>query len=387
MHLLYPHQLKAIDEMHNGCILWGGVGTGKTMTAAGYYVKKEAPRDVYVITTAKKRDDGDWLTEFARFGVSTSPQDSLQGVVTVDSWNKLKAYEAVEDAFFIFDEQRLVGSGSWTKAFLLIAKRNRWVLLSATPGDTWLDYVPVFIANGYYKNRTEFKQDHVIYRPYTKFPQVDRYVGTQKLERLRRQVLVEMPFRSHTTRVDRQVVVEYNRELVKSVLKNRWNPYENAPIENVSQLFHILRRVINSDTSRLRALEAILSDSPRVIVFYSFDYELELLRGLSERYTVAEWNSHKHEPVPCTDEWVYLVQYTAGAEGWNCIKTDTMVFYSQTYSYKILEQAHGRIDRLNTPYQKLTYYHLISKAGLDLAIRKALRSKQNFNERAYRKDL
>lgn len=377
---LYPHQRKAVDKLANGKILWGGVGTGKSITAAAYYMEKEAPKDVYVITTAKKRDSLDWEKDFVKYGVYKSTDATVAGVLTVDSWNNIGKYKDVKDAFFILDEQRLVGSGAWAKAFIQIAKHNHWIILSATPGDNWLDYAAVFIANGFYKNRTEFKREHVVYSSYTKFPKVERYLGEAKLERLRGSILVHMPYHRHTTRVSTNIPVEHDKEKLAKVLEKRWNVYEERPIRDVAELFAVMRKVVNSDVTRLHAVRTLLKEHDRMIVFYSFNYELELLRKLATDVTVAEWNGHKHEPVPDTKRWVYLVQYVAGAEGWNCIETDTMIFFSLTYSYKIWKQAHGRIDRLNTPYTLLNYFTLLSDSVIDRAVMKALKEKHSFNE-------
>jgi len=382
---LYPHQRIAVDKMSNGKILWGGVGTGKSITAAAYYMQKEAPRDVYVITTAKKRDSLDWVTEFARFGVGMKEGRTVAGVLAVDSWNNISKYNNIYGAFFIFDEQRLVGSGAWVKSFIKIARKNHWILLSATPGDTWLDYIPVFVANGYYENRTAFKREHVVYNSYSKFPKVDHYVSVGKLIKYRNALLVEMPYLRHTTRHAVTVAVDYDKELFQQVIKDRWNPFENRPVANVSELFSCMRKVAYSDVSRLNSVVELMKKHGRLIVFYNFDYELQDLRTLNETegVTFAEWNGHKHEEVPETGRWVYLVQYTAGSEGWNCTTTDSTVFYSLTYSYKAWHQAHGRIDRLNTPFKDLYYYTMMSKSPIDLAVMKSLQQKKSFNEKKF----
>lgn len=390
MAKLYPHQADAVEKLHNGAILWGGVGTGKSLTAAAYYIKTEATStesskpaaNVYVITTAKKRDSLDWEREFAKFGVGKSEDATVAGVLTVDSWNNIGRYRDVSDAFFIFDEQRLVGSGHWTSTFLAIAKRNRWILLTATPGDNWLDYIPVFVANGFYKNRTEFKREHVVYKPYSSFPRVDRYIGVGRLVRLRNKLLVEMPYLRHTVRHCKDVPVEYDKQLYDEVVKKRWHVYDQRPLKDAAELFMVMRKVVNSSPSRLEKIRSLMSMHPRLIVFYNFDYELEALRSLANTITVAEWNGHKHERLPRGERWVYLVQYAAGAESWNCTTTDAMIFYSLPYSYKLWHQAHGRIDRLNTPYLELYYYTLKSSASIDLSVAKSLASKRSFNESA-----
>lgn len=405
--LLYDYQLKAVENITNGCILCGGVGSGKSRTSLAYYckengadlhsdktIKMKKPLDLYIITTARKRDTLEWSGELPIWRMSDHPECNVyKQKIVIDSWNNIKKYANVKNSFFIFDEQRVIGSGTWVKAFLKIAKNNKWILLSATPGDSWSDYIPVFIANGFYKNRTEFNNEHVVYKRFSKFPQIDKYININRLIRLRNKILVDMDFERKTKSHHLDIFCDYQKMKYSDVRKNRWNPYTNLPIVNASELCYTERKVVNSDGSRLNEVIDIFNKHKRVIIFYNFDYELEILQSLYlletinpdgiDKFEVAEWNGHKHQPIPETKEWIYLVQYTAGAEGWNCIKTDAIIFYSQNYSYKIEEQARGRIDRLNTPFTDLYYYHLKSKSKIDLAISRSLSMKKNFSEGKY----
>ena len=403
---LRDYQMDAVKRMSNGTILNGGVGSGKSRTGLYYYFKEQGgsienqkyipmtnPKDLYIITTAMKRDSLEWESELANYHISINKEVSQYKnlEVVIDSWNNIKKYTNVKNAFFILDEDKICGNGVWVKSFLKIAKNNEWIILSATSGDCWSDYIPVFIANGFYKNRTEFIREHVIYSRFTKYPKIDRYINTGRLVRLRNKILIDMDFHRNTTAHHEDVFVSYDISKYKEVMRNRWDPYKNEPIQQASGLCYVLRRIVNTDDSRVVALMEILEKTPRAIIFYNFDYELEMLRHLFwcddgvepneyVDYEVAEWNGHMHQPIPTSDRWVYLVQYTAGCEGWNCIKTDTIIFFSQNYSYKVMTQAAGRIDRLNTPYTDLYYYHLKSRSGIDLAISRALKQKKKFNE-------
>jgi len=383
---LYDHQKEAVKKLKNGSILVGDVGSGKSATSIFYYIQNEYNKDLYIITTAKKRDDGDWKDELINFGLCPIKElNPNKKEIVIDSWNNIQKYKNVIDAFFIFDEQRVVGSGAWVKSFLKIAKSNHWILLSATPGDKYEDYIPVFIANGFYKNKTEFQHEHIIYDRFAKYPKVDRYISCGKLNYYRSKILVKMKDPRETKRYNIKVTFDYDKDLYKRVWKDRWNPYDNEPIKETGKLFYLLRQVVNSYPERLIKIDDILNTYPKLIIFYNFDYELEALRfHLTHlQYPFSEWNGHKHEEIITGERWVYLVQYTAGAEGWNCIETNCIVFFSQTYSYRTREQAAGRIDRMNTPFKDLYYYHFVSYAPIDVAISRALQQKRNFNERAF----
>jgi len=403
---LWAEQLKALEKMHNGCILNGDVGSGKSITAAAYFYTKVCggdlrinsfgglgdmsnPRDVIVITTARKRISLDWEKEFVAFGISTNPETSVYGIrLTVDSFNNIEKYTDVKDAFFIFDEQRLVGAGAWVKAFIKIAKANQWIMLSATPGDNWMDYCPIFIANGFFKNRTEFVRNHVVFKRFSKFPQIERYTDEGILERYKRSLIVYMPVPRHTKRHIRNLMVENDKSLFKRVYQDRWNIYEDRPIRDVAELFRVMRKLVNTDPSRIEEVRTLARKHPKLIVFYNFNYELEMLREMAQEFEfglheVAEYNGQKHESVPTGEQWLYFVQYTAGAEAWNCITTDAMVLYSLNYSYKINQQVFGRIDRANTPFIDLYYYILRSNSVIDNAILRSLATKKSFNEKEF----
>lgn len=398
---LYDYQMDAVRKMRTGCILNGGVGSGKSRTGLYYYFKEQGgsidpdyvrmdnPKDLFIITTAMKRDSLEWENELNLYRMSEHPDLNLyKNHVVVDSWNNIKKYKDVYGAFFIFDEDRVTGKGAWVKTFLNIARKNDWIILSATPGDTWEQYIPVFVANGFYKNKTEFSREHIQYDPRCRnYPKIIGYANTGRLIRLRNQILIDMDFARQTIPHHEDVYVQYDISKYRDAMRTRWDPYKNEPIQQASGLCFVLRRIVNEDDSRQRALLELAEDHPRIIIFYNFDYELDILKSLyyGENVKIAEWNGHLHQPVPESKRWIYLVNYGAGAEGWNCIKTDTIVFYSQNYSYKVMTQASGRIDRLNTPYRDLYYYHFKSRSGIDLAISKALKEKKIFNETRWAK--
>lgn len=393
---LYDFQMDAVKKARNGSILNGSVGSGKSRTGLFYYFKENGgwiegsdytpmknPKDLYIITTAKKRDSLEWNAELAWYRLSTDPEANYyKNKVVVDSWNNIKKYAEIKGAFFLLDEDRVTGSGAWVKAFLKIAKNNDWIILSATPGDTYMDYWAVFVANGFYKNKTEFQREHVVYSRFAKFPQIERYIGIQRLDRLRNRILIDMTVQRHTKPHHKDVYCNYNVQFYKDIFKKRWNPYKDEPIQQASSLCYVLRRIVNEDESRQVTLLELLEDHPKAIIFYNFDYEREILLnlGYSEGTKIAEWSGHAHQPVPTGNKWVYLTQYNSGCEGWNCITTDTIIFYSQSYSYKVMTQAAGRIDRLNTKFIDLYYYHLKSRASIDIAISRALKEKKQFNE-------
>lgn len=396
---LKPEQQEAVDKLQSGMILVANTGAGKSRTGIYWYFKENGgafinddyqpmkdPKDLYIITTANKRDTHDWDRELSLYLLSTDPEvNYYHNKVVVNSWQQIAKYKDISDAYFLFDEDHLTGSGAWVKTFLRIAQHNKWIILTATPGDKYEDYGPVFVANGYFRSIYEFKQKHLVYDYRPGWPRFVKCIGTTRLDRLKQRIIVRMNYEHDAEVHEKDILCEFDKELYKVVVKRRWDPYRNAPIENASQFCYCLRKITNLDESRIEACKQIVNEKNRVIIFYNHDPELELLKSVywGKDISVAELNGHAHEAIPSTPKWVYLVNYAAGAEAWECTKTDTVIFYSLNYSYKTMVQAAGRIDRRNTPFSDLYYYRLKSRAPIDLAIEKCLKEKKTFNENTF----
>lgn len=389
---LYPHQEKAVQKLHNGSVLVGGVGSGKSLTALYYwhcnvcggsfqpYRARKLKIPLYIITTARKRDTGDWEEEMGPFLVKH---------YVVDSWNNIGKYINVKGAFFIFDEQRLVSYGSWSKAFLKITRANQWILLSATPADTWYDMLTLFIAHGFVRNKTDFHSRYCVFSRFSKYPKIERYVGEQELSRFRSKIFVIMKDQRQTKRHYKRIFTEFDRSLYNFVVKERKNPFNldektglPLPCMDMGEICRVCRHIVNTDSSKLDALGDIYKQFPRIIVFYNYDYELDVLRNWCELSEIpySEWNGHKHQEVLGGDTWLYLCQYAAAQEAWNCITTNCTVFFSPNYSYKAMEQSAGRIDRMNTSYTDLYYFIFLTNSSIDKQIWDAVGKKKRFQE-------
>lgn len=376
---LYSNQHEAVEKLRSGSILCGKTGSGKTITALFFYKIYYPNLELYVITTAKKRDTKDWEEEASLIGIDN---------IVVDSWNKICDYTNNTGKFFIFDEQRVSGYSKWAKSFIKIARRNKWILLSATPGDVWMDYISVFVANGFYRNKSDFLNQHVEYYPFSNYPKIKRYHNISKLERLRNTILVKMYPNRITHRNRKYHYCEFDDVLYSDTLSNRWHIYENHPIENPSQMTQVARRIVNESDDRQRCLKEILENNDRVIIFYNYNYELDLIlnvcKTVDKDFDISQWNGKIHDELPQSDKWVYIVHYYS-AEGWNCTTSNTIVFYSLNYSYKIMEQAEGRIDRpaSKNANSDLFYHYLVSASSIDRSIMRALSLKRKFNEVAW----
>lgn len=396
-------QIDAAKRMRNGCILSAEVGLGKSRTGLAYYYisvlggslringkgtfrkpKRKIP--LYIITTATKRDTGDWESEMVPFLLSTNKENSICHIpVTIDSWNNIKKYKDVAGAFFLLDEDKVTGDGVWAKSFIRIAKHNQWVILTASPGDNWGDYISVFIADGFYKNKSDFNQQHAVWKNFGTFWKVTDYVNTKRLYKIRNAITVKMEKKRKTVPHKEEVVVDYDARTYKAIMKKRWDPYANAPVENISKLCQLLRRVCNEDPSRIEAVKTILKGYDRAIIFYNYDYELEILLKIGKELNIPTYqrNGHVHDHLPKSKRWLYLCQYISAAEGWNCITTNVIIFYSLNYSYKMMTQAEGRINRMNTKYIDLYFYEIRSNSPIDRGIVRALANKKDFNERSF----
>ena len=319
-------QQEALKKLRNGNILCGKVGTGKSRVGLAYYhckvgggqingkargLKEDQtpmlhPKDLYIITTAKKRDNGEWEEELNAYGLSTDPSKSRYGDsvrVTVDSWNNIKKYVDACGAFFLFDEQRVVGYGSWSKAFIKIARSNEWIFLTATPGDCWMDYLSIFIANGFFKNKRDFEYRHVIYNRYSMYPQVDRYVDDFILQRMRDDILVNIEFEKPTVRHQEVRTITYDRDLYRQTMKDRWNYYENKPVDNISEL----ERCILSDLGSMGKNKGVPAQADYQYMQFKLVNSLRHMKNWGVNIVWTAWETAEQFVSPSGSQYTRLL--------------------------------------------------------------------------------
>lgn len=389
-----PHQRDAIRKISNGNVVVGATGSGKSLVGLVYYYtnilegsvepfrKPTKSVSLYIITTATKRDSLDWNSECAEFALSTNQEASVNGIkVVIDSWNNIKKYKDIRGGFFLFDEQKTTGYKRWSKIFIRIAKNNRWILITATPSDRWMDLLSVFIANGFYKNKRDFVNQHVTYNPYVKYPSITGYRNVNKLRILKKRIFVIIDYQSPSIIENKVISVDYDVDALTQIEKTEWNPFTDSPIINLSEFASVLRRSLNSHPSRINEAIRIRNTVKKLIVFYNFNFELEILKHGYSGIKIGELNGHRHDALPVGSDWVYLVQYNSGNEAWECFTTNHMLFYSLNYSFRIMTQAKGRINRLTSGFNYMYYYYLVSNHWLDKGIQKALNKKRDFNNK------
>lgn len=377
MIVLDEKQEKALAELKpSGSILVGATGSGKSIVGLEWYRRKRSTLPLLVITTAKKKDSNEWIEEAAKLDIHN---------IEVVSWNTIQKYVSINNHVVIFDEHRAIGYGEWAKSFIAIAKNNDWIILTATPGDDWMDFAAVFIAEGFYRNRTAFLNAHVEWNPWVRYPKVLKWHNVWQLIEYRNLITTTLDYQRSALLHTFNIVTEYDKEAYTRALKTRWNPFNDEPIRNAAELCYCLRRISNETTSKLDILGEIFDAKKKLILFYNFKYELEMIRTWCSKNEILlrEWNGEKHQDLPNGKSWIYAVQFIAGSEAWNCTSTDTLVFFSQNYSYRLMAQAAGRIDRRNTPYEHLYYYRLFTNSTIDNAINEALERKGKFNERLF----
>ena len=376
---LLKYQEEAIQKLHSGSVLYGATGSGKSLTGLAYYMRCWSHLDLYIITTSKKRNAGEWEEEIAKLGCPPPK--------AIDSWNRLKNYRMVSDAFFLFDEHKVGGHGKWAQSMITIAKKNKWILLTATPGDVWDDYASIFIANEFVKNKTTWNEDFCIFDRISKYPKIIGYQREDVLKNMRDAVLVPMEYQSEKVPIPYVIPYKVDHEEEAYVLARRKSLRhpEMRAFRNTSAMFAYMRMNLPDKESKIQALADVLKKEPKAIIFYNFTPEKYEIENAARQVNIPffQYNGQIKDNVPDGDTWVYAVQYTAGAEAWNCITCRTVIFYSMNYSYKVMTQAKGRIDRCNSPFDELHYYYFISPDfEIDQEILNALTRKEKFNEEA-----
>ena len=176
-------------------------------------------------------------------------------------------------------------------------------------------------------------------------------------------------------------------KVYKQIKKERI--YNNILYDNQMKLRHGLRLNANLKDKIEYLKDLIENTTDNIVVFYSYNEELELLLENINKKTYL--CNGKVKDYPRKEEWdsikntVTLANYKSGSEAVEFTYANIIVYFSPTESYTEYYQSYGRCYR-NGQNKKITAYNFITDKSIEADIYGALKTKQDFNYELWEKE-
>ena len=136
-----------------------------------------------------------------------------------------------------------------------------------------------------------------------------------------------------------------------------------------------------------RLIDLVNSTSDRVIIFYNFNTELEVLRKVLFDRPISIVNGQVKDlkEYENNDNSVTLIQYQAGAMGLNLQKANRIIYFSLPERSELFEQSKARICRIGQ--EKQCYYHIMMcHKSVEEKIYECLLMRKDYTDELFRKE-
>lgn len=443
---LYDHQIKALENTkdQNRVAYYHDMGLGKTFTGAEKMIQLSAPVNLIVCQKSKVQD---WIDHFDKY-YATDERSAFQKDLIFDLTNKKafqvfisEAQQATEDNWIqdeltgeyyrqenlypfnvvgvinydliwrrkellqlqnftlMLDESSLIQNPTSERTkFIMKMKPENVILLSGTPvGGKYENLLTQIHLLGWKISKEVFWNQYVEWE----WQELDGFwqkkiLGYKNVDRLKNKLRIHGCDFLKTEEVldlpkqnDIQIKINSTAEY-KKFHKNSYACIEGEELIGDTTLTKMLReRQLCSwyNKEKLQAFQDLLeSTEDRVIIFYNFEHENEVLKEIAENLqrsvSVVNGQIKDLEAYEEKSDSVTLIQYQAGAMGLNLQKANKIIYFTPPLGSELFEQSKKRIHRIGQD-RPCFYYYLICKNSIEEKIYQVLEMRKDYTEELF----
>ena len=436
---LFPHQSDALEETKefNRVAYYHDMGLGKTFTGAEKM--HELGARVNLIICQKSKVD-DWVDHFKKYYWDdtnicdlttwkfTEFDKMLKTATTCRAWDKCYLIINYELAFrrpelrklehftLMLDESSLIQNETAKRSkFVLGLKPDNVILLSGTPtGGKYENLWSQLSLLGWKISKELFDNQYVAYHydDSEGFPVkiIDGYKNEERLKKkmrrygchfLKTEEVFDLPEQIHNTikvnapaiyrKFRKDSVVRIPKPIKPAVFMNDpvMESLEPDYIEVVgdttlTKMLYERQLCGHYNAEKLQAFRDLIeSTNDRLIVFYSFNAELDSLCEIASEYTnhISIVNGHVKNLgyYEKFDDSITFIQYQAGAMGLNLQKANKIIYFTPPLSSELFEQSKKRTHRIGQE-KTCFYYYLTCRNSVEEKIYKTLAMRKDYTD-------
>lgn len=416
---LYPHQIESLKqtEEQNRVAYYLDMGLGKTFVGSEKMYELGAKINLVVCQKSKVND---WVEhfktyypEYHTFDLTNKKQweyvlhdcpyflhEFVILVINYDLIFRRPEISKLMDFTLMLDESSLIQNENAKRSRFILKKLNptNVILLSGTPtGGKYEKLWSQCRLLGWKISKDAFWSSYINYHfeHDTGFPRkvVDGYKNVERLKHklhehgaifMKSEDVFDLPAKIDT-RVNVYCTPAYRKFRQKSIVKIDGVEFVGDNILTKMLYERMLCGSYNSD--KIAALKDLIeSTEDRLIIFYNFNGELEVLRDLCasvERpVSIICGNIKDLSSYEKSKDSVTLVQYQAGAMGLNLQKSNKIVYFTPPLSSEFFEQSKKRIHRIGQD-RTCFYYYLICSGSIEEKIYRTLAMRKDYTERLF----
>ncbi|WP_368076685.1 SNF2-related protein [Clostridium tyrobutyricum] len=403
---LYPHQIQALKETEKfsrvGYFL--DMGLGKTFVGSEKLNQLDAPYNLLICQKSKIDDWYDHFKSYYDYKVikyNKAQEISRHSVVIINYdliWRRPELMK-LKDFTLMCDESSMIKNEKSERAkFILKMKAKNIILLSGTPtGGKYEQLWSQCKLLGWKISKKLYWQEFIksVLLDIGGF-KIKKVTGYKNVDRLKRKLheygavfmktdeVFELP-----EQIEQKIKIKNTKEY-KIFKKDRLITINNTELvgdTSLTKMLYLRQLSSQYNKNKVNQLKDILeSTEDRIIIFYNFNKELEIIKKLCEKLdkpiSIINGAVKDLDNFNQYNNSITLVQYQAGAMGHNLQKSNKIIYFSLPLQSELFEQSKKRIHRIGQE-KTCFYWYLITQNSIEEQIYQTLKERRDYTNKLF----